>query len=155
MAAIASHLQNRPSNSIPSNEVSNLYSSPLGPPSVPTPVYMRHTSVSSISTSKSGSTVLRNISPTSTLLGSLSSSSRSNSSFSTPVFFELCVNAGTFLKSLAEIDLKAVGSDGEFFQAVKEHYFRLRSYRSRFWLLRPSSVSYVRVSYLKYSTLLN
>jgi hypothetical protein len=64
---------------------------------------------------------------------------------SIPVFFELCVNAGGYLKSLAEIDLNNVRTDGEFFETVREHYFRLRSYRARIWLLKLSSMSYVRV----------
>jgi hypothetical protein len=144
MAALIFNLQNRPSNPLPSAQNFDP-GEQVRQPSVPTAAHMRHTAGSSTSTSSGVSTDASNPSPTSTLLGSLSSSSILDPTFSTPTFFELCVNAGIFVKSLAEIDLRAVRSDGEFFQAVKEHYFRLRSYRSRFWLLRPSSVSYVRV----------
>jgi hypothetical protein len=144
ITAITSHLNNRPAHSFPSNGSFNLNNPSIGQPSIPTPVYMEHTT-SHYSPRQSVSTGLSNISQASTLLGSISASPTSNPTFSTPIFFELCVNAGVFLKSLAEIDLKSVRTDGEFFQAVKEHYFRLRSYRTRFWLLKPSSVSYVRV----------
>ncbi|KFZ13622.1 hypothetical protein V501_03613 [Pseudogymnoascus sp. VKM F-4519 (FW-2642)] len=61
-------------------------------------------------------------------------------------FLELCVNSGKFLKTLGEIDVSSVNTDGEFFSTVREHYLRLRSFRARFWLLKPVSVSYVRFS---------
>lgn len=62
-------------------------------------------------------------------------------------FFELCVNSGKYLKTLGEIDISSINTDGEFFSTVKAHYLRLRSFRSRFWLLKPVNVSYVRVSH--------
>lgn len=61
-------------------------------------------------------------------------------------FFELCVNSGKFLKTLGEIDVSSIDTDGKFFSTVKAHYLRLRSFRARFWLLKPVNVSYVRVS---------
>lgn len=63
-----------------------------------------------------------------------------------PIFLELCVNAGKLLKSLGEIDVSSISTDGDFFSTVKAHYLRLRSFRARFWLLKPVTVSYVRVS---------
>lgn len=62
------------------------------------------------------------------------------------VFLELCVNAGKLLKSLGEIDISSINTDGDFFSTVKAHYLQLRSFRARFWLLKPVTVSYVRVS---------
>ncbi|KAL5348218.1 hypothetical protein ACLOAV_006698 [Pseudogymnoascus australis] len=67
-------------------------------------------------------------------------------------FFELCVNSGKFLKSLGEISVSStnahgvnsIDTDGEFFRKVKDNYLRLRSFRARFWLLKPVNVSYVR-----------
>ena len=64
-----------------------------------------------------------------------------------PTFLELCVNTGEHLKTLGEIDLTSVRCDGELFKMIKEHYLRLRSIRSKFWLLKPATISYVRVSY--------
>ncbi|KFY61847.1 hypothetical protein V496_04858 [Pseudogymnoascus sp. VKM F-4515 (FW-2607)] len=69
-------------------------------------------------------------------------------------FFELCVNSGKFLKSLGEISVSStnahgvmsIDTDGEFFGKVKDNYLRLRSFRARFWLLKPVNVSYVRFS---------
>jgi hypothetical protein len=64
----------------------------------------------------------------------------------TPYFLELCVNKGNS-KALAEINVTSITTDGELFRKVKEHYLQLRSFRARFWLLKPAKVSWVRVSY--------
>jgi hypothetical protein len=61
-------------------------------------------------------------------------------------FLELCVNTGPHLKSLAEIDVANISCDGALFCALRKQYLRLRGFRSRFWLLKPTSVSFVRVS---------
>ncbi|KAH7374144.1 hypothetical protein BKA64DRAFT_586821 [Cadophora sp. MPI-SDFR-AT-0126] len=61
-------------------------------------------------------------------------------------FLELCVNTGPHLKSLAEIDTKNISTDGMLFQNIKNQYLRLRGFRSRFWLLKPASISFVRFS---------
>lgn len=63
-------------------------------------------------------------------------------------FLELCVNTGPHLKSLAEIETTYISSDGELFETLRKHYLRLRRFRSQFWLLKPASVSFVRVSLL-------
>jgi len=90
-----------------------------------------------------------NNSSTSTTLESASgASSKASVPSSNPVFLELCVNAGQYLKSLGEIDLSNIRTDGDFFSVVKEHYLLLRSFRSKFWLLKPSTISYVRVRIL-------
>ena len=47
-------------------------------------------------------------------------------------FFELCVNSGKFLKTLGEIDVSSISTDGDFFSTVKAHYLRLRSFRAQF-----------------------
>ncbi|TVY32678.1 hypothetical protein LOCC1_G008328 [Lachnellula occidentalis] len=62
------------------------------------------------------------------------------------IFLELCVNTGKYLKSLGEIDVSSIDTDGDFFATVKAHYLQLRGFRARFWLLKPMTVSYVRFS---------
>ncbi|KAL2065847.1 hypothetical protein VTL71DRAFT_3517 [Oculimacula yallundae] len=62
------------------------------------------------------------------------------------IFLELCVNTGRLLKSLGEVDVSSISTDGDFFATVKEYYLRLRGFRARFWLLKPVTVSYVRFS---------
>lgn len=49
-----------------------------------------------------------------------------------PVFLELYINIGKFLKSLGEIDVSLVNTNGDFFSTVKAHYFRLRGFRAQF-----------------------
>jgi hypothetical protein len=61
-------------------------------------------------------------------------------------FLELCVNTGPHLKTLAEIDTGNISTDGALFRALRNQYFRLRGFRSKFWLLKPSAISFVRVS---------
>jgi hypothetical protein len=61
-------------------------------------------------------------------------------------YFELCINTGEYTKTLAEINLQKVGCDGELFKRIRSEYTRLRRFRSRFWLLKPSGVHFVRVS---------
>lgn len=61
-------------------------------------------------------------------------------------FLELCVNTGPHLKSLAEIDTVNISTDGALFQAIRNQYLSLRGFRSRFWLLKPAAISFVRVS---------
>jgi hypothetical protein len=61
-------------------------------------------------------------------------------------FLELCVNTGPHLKSLAEIDTANISTDGTLFQNLRKQCLRLRGLRSRFWLLKPAAISFVRVS---------
>ena len=98
------------------------------------------------STSMQGSSDLTNRSSARTTSSSTQSSGQPVTLDAT--FLELCVNTGEHLKTLGEIDLTNVRSDGDMFNAIKEHYLRLRSFRSKFWLLKPAAVNYVRVSYL-------
>lgn len=88
---------------------------------------------------------LHSSSPTQTQIGTNSTTSAvpTESSYK---FLELCVNSGKLLKTLGEIDVSSINTDGEFFGVVKSHYLRLRSFRARFWLLKPVNVSYVRVN---------
>ena len=60
-------------------------------------------------------------------------------------FLELCVNTGAHLKTLGEIDLTNVSTDGVLFRAIRERYIALRGFRSKLWLLKPTTVSFVRV----------
>ncbi|KAE9376187.1 hypothetical protein N431DRAFT_334440, partial [Stipitochalara longipes BDJ] len=59
-------------------------------------------------------------------------------------YLELCINTGEYTKTLSEIDLRDVGCDGELFHRIRKDYCRLRGLRSRFWLLKPSAVHFVR-----------
>lgn len=61
-------------------------------------------------------------------------------------YLELCVNTGEFHKSLGEIEVTGVCSDGLLFQKIKKKYLDLRSYRARFFLLQPTAVQFVQVS---------
>ena len=63
-------------------------------------------------------------------------------------FLELCVNSGDGLKSLDEICTTEIKSDGDLFQRVRTRYSELRGHRSRFFLLKPRYVHYVKVSRL-------
>lgn len=74
--------------------------------------------------------------------------SRTTNISSKPSFLELCVNTGPYLMSLAEIDTANILTDGDLFRDLRRQYLRLRRYRSRFWLLKPAAVSFVRVSSL-------
>lgn len=67
------------------------------------------------------------------------------------IFLELYVNTSKFLKSLREVNVSSININGDFFSAVKAHYFQLRGFRAWFWLLKPSTVSYVRVSLSSHS----
>lgn len=64
----------------------------------------------------------------------------------TQSYLEVCINTGEYTKTLSEIDLRDVGCDGELFRRIRSEYRRLRGFRSRFWLLKPSGVHFVRVS---------
>lgn len=60
-------------------------------------------------------------------------------------YLELCINAGEYTKTLSEIDLVHAGCDGELFRKIRSEYLRLRSFRSKIWLLKPSGVHFVKV----------
>jgi hypothetical protein len=94
---------------------------------------------SSSSTQSSGSSAT-------TLLGSVSTSSTSIVPHPyNQAYLEVCINTGEYTKTLSEIDMKDVGCDGELFRRIRSEYSRLRSFRSRFWLLKPSDVHFVKV----------
>jgi hypothetical protein len=65
------------------------------------------------------------------------------------VFFELCVNTSEHLKTLGEIDLSKAQCDGDLFSAIQERYVKIRGWRSKYWLLKPAKISYVRVCILQ------
>lgn len=118
-----------------------------GPISVSMPVLLTGNS-SQISTTQPGPAPRRHSSNTPQPLIGTDSTASTAVTLSNSKFFELCVNSGKFLKTLGEIDVSSIDTDGKFFSIVKAHYLRLRSFRSRFWLLKPVNVSYVRVSLL-------
>ncbi|KAL9118045.1 MAG: hypothetical protein Q9187_005412 [Circinaria calcarea] len=61
-------------------------------------------------------------------------------------FLELCVNTGEFTKSLGEIEISQVRSDGNLFREIKSQYLRLRGYRAKHFLLKPVAVQFVQFS---------
>jgi hypothetical protein len=66
---------------------------------------------------------------------------------SDPRFLALCVNTGEFKKSLAEIEVSKVASDGQLFKLMKETYREVRGFRARFrFLIKPVSIRFVHVS---------
>ena len=85
-------------------------------------------------------------SSSSTLLGSSNSSCSTEPDLSHHSYLEVCINTGEYTKTLSEINLDHIRCDGQLFRRIRSEYVRLRSYRSRFWLLRPSGVHFVRVS---------
>lgn len=82
---------------------------------------------------------------------SISSNSSMTSSSSLAVshagsYLEVCINTGEYTKTLSEIDLRNIECDGQLFQTMRREYSRLRGFRSKFWLLQPSRVDFVRVN---------
>ncbi|KAH8762774.1 hypothetical protein BGZ57DRAFT_570971 [Hyaloscypha finlandica] len=49
-------------------------------------------------------------------------------------------------KTLGEIDLRGVGCDGELFKRIRSEYYRLQSFKTRIWLMRPAADHFVKVS---------
>lgn len=49
------------------------------------------------------------------------------------------------IEVLVEIDTGDISTDGAPFQAIRKQYLSLRGFRSRFWLLKPAAISFVRV----------
>jgi hypothetical protein len=138
-------LRNTPITSYPSNGIhpqaqgSNIF------PSYPTQAHLQQ-GTSSVQFSQQSTRAGAALHSSSTSQNFLHTEAQNSPKSSNSVYLELCVNAGRFLKTLGEIDLSTITTDGDFFSTVKEHYLRLRSFRTKFWLLKPSSVSYVRVS---------
>jgi hypothetical protein len=116
---------------------------------MPRPAHLASRTLSSSTDSSSGSSL-------STLLGSTSSmTSNLSSNFSRQSYLELCINTGEYTKTLREIDLRSVGCDGELFKEIRNEYSRARNFKSRFWLLKPSGVHFVRVSYVSQMIMCN
>ncbi|KAE9363247.1 hypothetical protein N431DRAFT_304534, partial [Stipitochalara longipes BDJ] len=57
---------------------------------------------------------------------------------------EICINVGKYTKTLCEIELKDIRSDEALFARIRKDYFRIRTHRSTFWLLKPSGVHFVK-----------
>ena len=60
-------------------------------------------------------------------------------------YLELCVNTGRYTRTLGEIDITAVDSDGELFEKIAEMYYRQRAGRGCFsvqlpWKMWQSSI---------------
>jgi hypothetical protein len=106
----------------------------------PRPAQLASRTLSSSTDSSSGSSLSTLLGSTSSMAGTLSSN------FSRQSYLELCINTGEYTKTLREIDLRNVGCDGELFKEIRNEYYRARNFKSRFWLLKPSGVHFVRVS---------
>ena len=119
---------------------------PNGCPSIPSQAHFSGATHPGQSSAPAYAPTFGSLSTATTLASASGASSSANDACLDPVFLELCVNAGQYLKCLGEVDLSSIRTDGDFFSVVKENYIRLRSFRARFWLLKPSTVSYVRVS---------
>ena len=104
-----------------------------------------HTRPASSSTSTFSAMGTRNSFEYGSLSNTQSSFSSTSSSMREAKFLELCVNTGEHLKELGEIDLTNATCDGDLFGAVRERYLQIRGFRSKFWLLKPATVSFVRV----------
>jgi hypothetical protein len=61
-------------------------------------------------------------------------------------FIELCVNTGEFQRQLAEIDVSDVKSDAQLFDRIREMYREVRSFRVKYFLLKPVDVHFVLFS---------
>ncbi|KAH6838570.1 hypothetical protein B0I37DRAFT_409119 [Chaetomium sp. MPI-CAGE-AT-0009] len=61
-------------------------------------------------------------------------------------FIELCVNTGEFQRSLAEIDVSTASSDAQLFDRIRERYREVRSFRTKYFLLKPVDVHFVQFS---------
>ncbi|KAL7953700.1 hypothetical protein V8C34DRAFT_296259 [Trichoderma compactum] len=62
-----------------------------------------------------------------------------------PKFLALCVNTGGMYKTLAELDMSRINSDGEAFSQMKKAYLQYRGVRSRLhFLVKPVTVEFVR-----------
>jgi hypothetical protein len=118
---------------------------PLKAPSIPLGAHLRGNSTQSLTTQPDS--VTESNSSTTPHKSLVAAATAQCNTLQPPnlVFLELCVNTGKLLKSLGEIDVSSIKTDGDFFSMVKTHYLRLRSFRARFWLLKPVNVSYVRV----------
>ncbi|KAK3295275.1 uncharacterized protein B0H64DRAFT_143713 [Chaetomium fimeti] len=61
-------------------------------------------------------------------------------------FIELCINTGEFQRQLAEIDISTVASDAQLFERIRERYREVRSFRVKYFLLKPVDVHFVQFS---------
>ncbi|KAL7904291.1 hypothetical protein GGI35DRAFT_463812 [Trichoderma velutinum] len=62
-----------------------------------------------------------------------------------PKFLGLCINTGGMYKTLAELDMSRINSDGEAFSQMKKAYLQYRGARSRLhFLIKPVTVEFVR-----------
>ncbi|KAH6635867.1 hypothetical protein F5144DRAFT_159885 [Chaetomium tenue] len=61
-------------------------------------------------------------------------------------FLELCVNTGEFQRQLAEIDISTVCNDEQLFDHIRSRYHEVRSFRTKFFLLKPVDVHFVQFS---------
>jgi hypothetical protein len=62
-------------------------------------------------------------------------------------YLALCVNTGGIYKTLGEIEVSAVRSDGHLFNLMKKTYHDLRGFRAKFnFLIKPVEIQFVLVS---------
>lgn len=76
---------------------------------------------------------------------STSSTNASSIDIAQSKFFALCINTGSIYKTLAELDMSRLNSDGEAFSQMKKAYIQYRGLRSRLrFLIKPVTVEFVR-----------
>ena len=63
-----------------------------------------------------------------------------------PKYLELCINHGKLERRLGEVDVSNINSDGQLFRQIKRTYDTVRGYRSKWFLLEPTSIQFVKVS---------
>ncbi|KAF3063117.1 hypothetical protein CFAM422_010241 [Trichoderma lentiforme] len=100
-------------------------------------------------TSRSSSSSRTTSSRANSTRASLSTGSTDASSVDVDVipskFLALCVNTGGMYKTLAELDMSRINSDGEAFSQMKKAYLQYRGVRSRLhFLVKPVTVEFVR-----------
>ncbi|KAK3381859.1 hypothetical protein B0H63DRAFT_511578 [Podospora didyma] len=61
-------------------------------------------------------------------------------------FLELCVNTGEFQCQLAEIDISDVKDDGQLFCNIQERYVAARSFRVKYFFIKPIDIHFVQFS---------
>ena len=59
-------------------------------------------------------------------------------------FLELCLNTGKCAKTLCEIDLSNITSDGQLFDRIRSDYYGIRKLRFSLRLLKPSGIHFVK-----------
>ncbi|PMD29266.1 hypothetical protein L207DRAFT_261797 [Hyaloscypha variabilis F] len=62
----------------------------------------------------------------------------------TGTHLEICINKSQYTKTLCEIDLRDINSDGELFAKIKNEYFSRRKPSSSLYLRKPTGIDFVK-----------